>query len=145
MLTKIAIQYDDLLGLPWGAPEDGGITCAGVVAEALHRCGFILAPGALPLTEVDLCVSIAILKEDPAGALWERLGARVDDARELGDVVLTAAAGISHVLALVDVRHRLFLTAHREGGVRAVSWRYVRGVVGVYRPRAAHSLRTTDG
>ena len=149
MLTRVSIQYDDLLGLPWrlggrGA-QDGGIDCANVAAEVIRRCGLRLRPGALPLTERDLRVAVASLEEDPATTPWERLGGNVDDARELGDVVLASSDGVAHVLALVDTRSRLFLTAYREFGARAVSWRFVRGVVGVYRARAAHVLRKNDG
>ncbi len=157
MLTRVAIKYDDLLGLLWrrggrGA-QDGGIDCANVAAEVIRRCGLRLRPGALPLTEEDLRVAVASLEEDPATALWGRLGGSVDDARELGDVVLALyrAQGepepVAHVLTLVDVRSRLFLTAYEEFGVRAVSWRFVRGVVGVYRAKPGtprRSIGTSD-
>jgi cell wall-associated NlpC family hydrolase len=121
------MEWADLLKVPFadgGSDPTSGIDCSGTVLIVLKRLG------------VD--ITRAAFREDAGEHFedWKLLGHRVDDAVELGDVILSDPDGCGfgcHVSVLVNVHNRTTLTAHKDRGVIAMPANRIRNVVGAFR------------
>lgn len=119
-----SVDVRDLLGRPY---RRGVFDCSTVARIVLQRAG--IAP-AFPKGEDALYAWIG-----GESSPWRRLGASVDDATRLGDVVLTESPNApAGVWTLQDAAWpRVFATALPERGFTLAKARAIVGVRAVYR------------
>lgn len=135
------MDFSDLLGRPWAlhGEDSSGMDCSTVSEAVLRRLGFdppSLSPFRVNGSEGHLEEFERYLACN-AGA-FSRVGRRLCDARQQGDLLLTTPPGGGRGLFVaVDVPGGLFLTATKAHGVQAVSrsvlYRLPQNIVGVYR------------
>lgn len=125
----------DLIGIPFlhGGRDYSGLDCAGLALVVLERLG-LPAP---PLPANGLVDPYRAVEEQ--AALWERVGASWEDAREPGDVIVTDMTGTrsaTHLSVVVRAHPKKVLTTTKGHAVHVARRVKDSQVVGVYRPRA---------
>ena len=123
-----AVSCAHLLGTPWEQAD-----CAAIARAALELCGLdVPAYGFARFGAGDAAALRTYL--DATSELWVRVGSTADEARELGDIIVSRLPdGGQHLSVVVDAAARRAITTTADTGAVIVESGSIRAVEQVIR------------
>jgi cell wall-associated NlpC family hydrolase len=138
----VGVRWMDLLGNPYKlhGTGEGGYDCSSLAEEVVRRTGRDVPPTS-PFRIPDSRGGEGEIESyfEAMDAAYEKVGTKVEMAKQAGDIVLSADPDGSFrgLYVLVEPNRGTFLTAHETAGVVSVRRFAIKHSVGVYRAKVS--------
>lgn len=138
----MVVRWMDLLGNPYklhGTGEDG-YDCSSLAEEIVRRTGHEVPPTSPYRIPGSRGAQGEIESYfDAMDKAYEKIGVKIQMAKKVGDVVLSADENglFRGLYVLVEPNRGTFLTAHETAGVVSMRRFAIKNIVGIYRAREA--------